>query len=78
VKLARHRKPMATYFLSYVDYRPDTNASNIMKNRLLKGEITYMRGRVKEDTKVNMFGVLPVQECRILKSVGVTIRRGLR
>jgi hypothetical protein len=47
VKLARFRKTKATCFLSDVEYRPDTNINNIMKNRSLKGEVTYERRRVK-------------------------------
>jgi hypothetical protein len=30
VKLARLRKPKAKYFLSYVEYRPNINISNII------------------------------------------------
>jgi hypothetical protein len=30
VKLARFRKPKAVCFLSYVEYRPNTNTSNII------------------------------------------------
>jgi hypothetical protein len=43
VKLVRFRKPKATCFLSYVEYRPNTNTSNIMIR-----EATNRRGRVKE------------------------------
>jgi hypothetical protein len=32
-EVASFRKPKAAYFLSYVEYRPNTNTSNIMKNR---------------------------------------------
>jgi hypothetical protein len=32
VKLARFRKPKAACFLSYVEYRPNTNTNNSMKN----------------------------------------------
>jgi hypothetical protein len=32
-ELAKFRKLKATYFLSYAEHRPNTNASNIMKNR---------------------------------------------
>jgi hypothetical protein len=35
-------------FLSYVDYRPITNISNLMKSRSCLGEVTYKRRRVKE------------------------------
>jgi hypothetical protein len=31
-----------------VEYRPNTNTSNIMKNRSHKEEVTYERRRVKE------------------------------
>jgi hypothetical protein len=48
VKLARFRKPKAICFLSYVEYRPNTNTSNILKDKPHKGEVTYERGRVKE------------------------------
>jgi hypothetical protein len=40
VKIARFKKPKATNFLSYVEYRPNTNISNIMKNRSHKREDT--------------------------------------
>jgi hypothetical protein len=33
VKLTRLRKPKAAYFLSFIEYRPNTNTSNGMKNR---------------------------------------------
>jgi hypothetical protein len=32
VKLARVRKPKATCFLLYVEYKPNTNTSNIIYN----------------------------------------------
>jgi hypothetical protein len=38
VSLDIHRKPKAACFLSYVEYRPHANTSNIMKNRLLMRE----------------------------------------
>jgi hypothetical protein len=50
VKLPRFRKPKATCFLSYVDYRPNTNTSNIMKNKSCQGKFTNRRGRVKEES----------------------------
>jgi hypothetical protein len=60
VKLARFRKPKATCFLSYVEYRPKTNASNIIytykyiqsmypKVRLLKEN--KERGKKKKDSE---------------------------
>jgi hypothetical protein len=33
VKLARSRKSKATCFLSYVEYKHNTNTNNIMKNK---------------------------------------------
>jgi hypothetical protein len=48
VKLVRFRKLKAEYFLSYVEYRLNTNTSNIMKNRPCQREVTNGRGRVKE------------------------------
>jgi hypothetical protein len=48
VKLARFRKPKTSCFLSYLRHRSNTNKSKSMKNRSLKGEVTNMRGRVKE------------------------------
>jgi hypothetical protein len=36
------------FFLIYGDYRPNTNISNIMKNRSCEREVTNRRGRVKE------------------------------
>jgi hypothetical protein len=44
VKLARFRNPKAAHFLSYVENRPNTNASNIMKNKSHKGVVTYEMG----------------------------------
>jgi hypothetical protein len=45
VKLARFRKPKATYFLSYVEYRHNTNTRNIKKNSYAKGrELKEERG----------------------------------
>jgi hypothetical protein len=48
VKLARFRKPKASGFLSYIEYRPNTNKSNIMKNRSRKRAVTFERRRIKE------------------------------
>jgi hypothetical protein len=48
VKLARSKKPKATCFLSYVEYRPNTNKRNIMKNRIHKGEVNNRSRRIKE------------------------------
>jgi hypothetical protein len=62
VKLARFRKPKAACFLSYVDYRLNTNTSNTIKIGLQQGEVTYEGGRVKEVKKVNMVDVLYIQE----------------
>jgi hypothetical protein len=42
------RKTKATCFLSYVECRPNTNTSNIMKKSLHQGEVTTGRGRIKE------------------------------
>jgi hypothetical protein len=47
VNLARFRKSKVTCFLSHVDYRPNTNTSNIMGGRK-KGHI---KGRVKEGSQ---------------------------
>jgi hypothetical protein len=44
VKLARFRKPKATCFLSYVEYRLSTNNGNIIINRSHLGEVTYEGG----------------------------------
>jgi hypothetical protein len=33
IEVSRSRKPKAACFLSYVEYRPHANTSNIMKNR---------------------------------------------
>jgi hypothetical protein len=44
MKLARFRKPKATCFLSFVEYRPSTNISNTMKNRSCYREVTGDRG----------------------------------
>jgi hypothetical protein len=56
MKLARFRKPKATCFVSYVEYRPNINTSNIMKNRSHLGEITNGRGRVKVGSKEGEHG----------------------
>jgi hypothetical protein len=46
-KVSQVRNPKTVCFLSHVEYRPQTNTSNIMKNRsCLGGHIE--RGRVKE------------------------------
>jgi hypothetical protein len=37
VKLARFRNPEDTWFLSYVEYRPNKNISNIMKTGHARG-----------------------------------------
>jgi hypothetical protein len=73
VQLARFRKPKAACFLSYVEYRPNTNTSNIMKNRSYNRSYTRVGGQRKEVKKVNM-----VEEYRIFKPVEITIRRGSR
>jgi hypothetical protein len=63
VKLARLRKPKAACFLSYVEYSPNTNPSNIVKNRSHKGEVTKRRRRLKKEVKkVDMVDVLPIQQ----------------
>jgi hypothetical protein len=41
VNVAWLRKPKAACFLSYVEYRPNTNINNIMKNRPCLQEFTY-------------------------------------
>jgi hypothetical protein len=47
VKLARLRRPKATCSLSYVEYKPNTNAE--IFERLVKlREVLHGRGRVKE------------------------------
>jgi hypothetical protein len=56
MKLARFRKPKATSFLLYMDYRPNTNTSNIMKNRPCQGEVPCYRGRLKEGSKEGEYG----------------------
>jgi hypothetical protein len=48
VRLARFRRPKAICFLSYAEYRTNTNTSNIMKNRTSQGEVTHEKERVKE------------------------------
>jgi hypothetical protein len=51
VKLSRFRRPKATCFLSYVEYIPYENTYiNIMKNMSHKEEVTYKKGRVKEES----------------------------
>jgi hypothetical protein len=48
VKLAKFRKSKTTCSFSYVEYKPNKNTNNIMKNRLGKREATFKRGSVKE------------------------------
>jgi hypothetical protein len=36
----RFRKPMDAYCLSYVEYKPNTNISNIMKNIIKQRPVT--------------------------------------
>jgi hypothetical protein len=42
VSSAKLRKPRAAFFLSYVEYKPNTNTSNIMKNR------SHLGGHIQE------------------------------
>jgi hypothetical protein len=63
VKLARFRRPKATYSPSYVDYRPETNAAILWgmghtKGRLCKGGI----GQGKETRNLNEVHMHTVQE----------------
>jgi hypothetical protein len=60
VELATFRKPKAMYFLSYVEYRPNT--SNIMKKDHANGRSLMGEGREKKEIKVNMVDVLSMQE----------------
>jgi hypothetical protein len=63
VKLAQFTKTKATCFFSNVEYKPNTNPSNIMKTRLHYGEVIYKRGRVKKEVKkMNMVDILFIQE----------------
>jgi hypothetical protein len=43
VKSTRFRKPKAAWFLSYVEYKPNTNTSSIMKDMSHYGEFTNER-----------------------------------
>jgi hypothetical protein len=43
-EVSQFRRPKATRFLSYVEYRTLTNISNIVKNSSHQGEITDKRG----------------------------------
>jgi hypothetical protein len=56
VKLARFRKPKAACFLSYVEYRPNINISNTMKNRSCYGEVINGKGRIKEGSLEDEYG----------------------
>jgi hypothetical protein len=63
VKLARFRKPKATCFLSYVEYRPKTNASNIMKTGHTKGRSPMREEQQKKEVKkMNMVDILFLPE----------------
>jgi hypothetical protein len=74
VKLARFRRPKAACFLSYVEYRPNTNTAVLWK-------IGHAKGKTQEGSykKVNIVDVLSIQEwIQIFKPVETTIRKGLR
>jgi hypothetical protein len=48
-EVTRFRKPKAAYFLSYVEYRANSNTSSITKKkRLMLGEVTNRRKKIKE------------------------------
>jgi hypothetical protein len=49
-EVTRLRKRKAACFLSYVEYRPNTIISNIMKNKSCLGEVTYKSGKLEERT----------------------------
>jgi hypothetical protein len=54
VKLARFRRPKATCFLSYMEYSPNTNTSNIIerkRERERKIQSTYPKVGLIEETK---------------------------
>jgi hypothetical protein len=55
-EVARFRKLKAACFLSYVEYRPNTNTSNILKSRLHHREVTNGRRSVKEGSLVGKYG----------------------
>jgi hypothetical protein len=48
VKLARLRRPKTTYFLSFVEYRPNTNISDIIYTKKYMQSMYLKVGRVKE------------------------------
>jgi hypothetical protein len=50
VQLASIRKPKATCFLSYVEYRPNTNISTIIYT-FKNIQNMYPKGRLVEETK---------------------------
>jgi hypothetical protein len=57
------RKPKTAYFLSYVEYKPNANVSNFMKNRSCYRKVTYKREKVKKEVKkVNKVDTFPIQE----------------
>jgi hypothetical protein len=61
-EVSQVQRMKATCFLSYVEYRPNKNKSNIKKkSRSYIREVTYERGRVKEVKKV-IIDVLFIQK----------------
>jgi hypothetical protein len=63
MKLARFRKPKVICFISYVEYRPNTNTAILRKTGHAKGRSLTEDGRWKKEVKrVNMVDVLSAQE----------------
>jgi hypothetical protein len=74
VKLVRIRKPNATCFLSYVEYKLNTNACNmIRKGHILESED---KGR-KLKRSIWLIYFLYKNEYRIFKPVKITMRKRL-
>jgi hypothetical protein len=76
VKLVRFRKSKSTYFLSYVEYRPNTNAAVLQKIGHAKGG--HIWGKEGKKRWIWLMSFLYKNEYRILKPVEITRRRGLR
>jgi hypothetical protein len=55
VKLARFERPKATCFLSYIEYRPNTNTAILFKKTGNTNERSYVTGQgLKKVVKLHM------------------------
>jgi hypothetical protein len=81
VKLDRLRRPKAAYFLSYMEYRPKTNAAILWDTDHTKGwsRTGWVRqGNETKNLNLNVVDVLSVRnEYRNFKLSGATMGREL-